>query len=191
MSERPVSHGNRLSEEDDLALVRAFQRGSESAFKELVSRHQVRLYAFVWREVRNHADAADICQRTFLQVFLKAKGFRADAGFRTWLYQIAVNLCKNHFRSQARTPVDSVDLDTLAAHGAPDEPALAAHDRARLRAALEDLPMKQRTTLQLRFYQDCTFAEIADVMRCSVGTAKANYHHAVSNLRRKLQGTSL
>lgn len=176
------------SPEDDLALVRAFLDGSERAFKELVVRHQARLYAFVWRQVRNHADTADICQRAFLQVFLKAKGFRADAEFRTWLYQIAVNLCKNHFRSQTRTPVDVVDLDTLTANGGADEATPAAYDRERLRAAVDALPSKQRTTLQLRFYQDCTFAEIAEVMGCPIGTAKANYHHAVSNLRRKLVG---
>lgn len=174
-------------EQDDLALVRAFLSGSEHAFKELVARHQMRLYAFVWRQVRDHADTADICQRVFLQVFLKAKGFRAEAEFRTWLYQIAVNLCKNHFRTRARTPVDAMDPAALAEDCTADE-AAPAYDTEQLRDAVHSLPDKQRMTLELRFYQDCTFAEIAEVMSCPIGTAKANYHHAVTNLRRKLRG---
>lgn len=172
----------------DFALVQAFLGGSESAFKELVSRHQVRLYAFVRRQVRDHAETSDICQKVFLQVFLKAKGFRGESEFRTWLYQIAVNLCKNHIRSLARTPVEITDPDSFIGEDPGVETTTQSiRSSVALRAAVDALPPKQRLVLQLRFYQDCTFDEMAKIMKCPLGTAKANYHHAVTNLRRVLR----
>jgi RNA polymerase sigma-70 factor (ECF subfamily) len=174
---------------DDAELLRASAQGDREAFTALVTRHQQGLYAFVWRQVRNHAETADICQQVLVKVFLKAAGFRGDAAFRTWLYQIAINHCRNHFRARARERVaPDVDLESLPAEAeAVDDPA-AAGDADNLRQAVAALPPKQRQTLQLRFYQDCTFAEIATIMSCPIGTAKANYHHAVTTLRRQLRG---
>ena len=171
---------------DDAELVQAFIGGSEQAFKELVRHHQVPLYRFVWRQVRNQTEAADLCQEIFVKVFLKARSFRGDSSFRTWLYQIAINQCRNHFRSRGRERMADVEIETLPIEDRPaSDAAEAAQDARRMRAAVEALPPKQRDTLELRFYQECTFAEIAEIMSCPIGTAKANYHHAITSLRKR------
>lgn len=173
---------------DDTVLVTAFVEGDEQAFKELVRRHQTPLYGFVWRQVRNHAETADLCQKVFLKVFLKVRGFRGESSFRTWLYQIALNECKNHFRSKERERLDDVEIDTLPLVDCPADTHTESVQESRiLRAAIDALPEKQRHTLELRFYQECTFAEIAAAMSCPVGTAKANYHHAITALRKRMR----
>ena len=176
------------TEPGDDELVRAFVDGSEEAFKELVRRYQRPLYRFVWRHVRNHTESADLCQEIFLKLFLKAGSFRGDSSFRTWLYQMAVNECRNHFRSRGREPLDDVEVEALQfVDMRSSDTAEAMEDAQRVRAAVESLPPKQRDTLELRFYKDCTFAEIAQIMSCPIGTAKANYHHAIVSLRKRMR----
>jgi RNA polymerase sigma-70 factor (ECF subfamily) len=174
---------------DDAELLQAFAGGSDQAFKELVRRYEAPLYRFVWRQVRNQTEAADLCQEILVKVFLKAGSFRGESSFRTWLYQIAINQCRNHFRSRGRERLEDVEIETLPLAAWPaNDAAEAAQEARRLRAAVESLPPKQRGTLELRFYQDCTFAEIAEIMSCPVGTAKANYHHAITSLRKRMRG---
>jgi RNA polymerase sigma-70 factor (ECF subfamily) len=174
---------------DDAELVRAFAGGSEEAFKELVRRHQAPLYRFVMRQVRNHSEAADLCQKVFLKVFLKAGSYRGESSFRTWLYQIAINQCRNQFRSRERERLEDVEVESLPLADGPASDVLeSAQESQRVRAAVEALPPKQRDTLELRFYQGCTFAEIAEIMGCPIGTAKANYHHAIASLRKRMRG---
>jgi len=84
--------------------------------------------------------------------------------------------------------VDDVEIDSLPiADGSTNDVVESAQEAKRVRAAVEALPSKQRQTLELRFYQECTFAEIAEVMDCPVGTAKANYHHAIMSLRKRMR----
>ncbi len=177
------------TEPDDTELIQAFTEGSELAFKELVRRHQAPLYRFVWRQLRNHAETADLCQKVFLKVFLKVKSYRGESSFRTWLYQIAINQCRNHFRSRERERLDDVEIENLPQEEFAANDAVESAQKSRLlRAAVEALPPKQRHTLELRFYQDCTFAEVAEMMGCPTGTAKANYHHAIESLRKRMRG---
>lgn len=182
---------NSQPDATDLELVGAFLHGREAAFKELVGRHQQGLYGFVWRQVRNHADTADICQKVFLSVFQKAGGFRGEASFRTWLYQLALNQCRNAHREKARARISDteVSIDDLQVdeHTAEDEME-STQMRTQMRRVVDSLPPKQRQTLELKFYQDLTFKEVAAVMGCPEGTAKANYHHAMTALRSKLRG---
>jgi len=177
------------TESDDFELVRAFAGGNEPAFKDLVRRHQTPLYRFVWRQVRDHAEAADLCQKVFLNVFLKAGSYRGESSFRTWLYQIAINQCRNHFRSRERERLEDVDIESLPlVDSADNDAAESAQEARQARVAVAALPPKQRHTLELRFYQERTFAEIAEIMDCPIGTAKANYHHAITSLRKRMRG---
>jgi RNA polymerase sigma-70 factor, ECF subfamily len=181
---------NSFTEPSDDELMRAFAGGSKQAFEELMQRHQQALYRFTWRQVGNHTEAADLCQKVFLKVFLKAGTYRGESSFRTWLYRIAINQCKNHFRGRDRQRLDEVDIEDLPpASNLLVDPVQTGQEQRLLRSAVEALPEKQRHTLELRFYQDCTFAEIAEIMGCPVGTAKANYHHAITSLRKRWQGT--
>lgn len=173
---------------DDVLLSSFLHKQDETAFKTLVSRYQRQLYNFVWRHIGQHEDVADICQQVFIQVFRKAEQYRGEASFKTWLYQIAINQCKNYYRSQARHPVDPVDPAELNAQTESTAYELVNGDEERqiFNRAITHLPDKQRQTLYLHLYQDCSFQEVANILGCPTGTAKANYHHAIQTLRKRL-----
>ena len=174
---------------DDNQLLFLYIEGDESALTQLVQRYQKELYGFVYRQVGNHADTADLLQKVFVNVFLKAEQFNGDASFKTWLYQIAINQCKNHFRSNDRQRLDDVEVESLplVADENFELELETAEQRRILREAVDQLPSKQRMTVRLRLYQECTFVEIAEIMAASVGTAKAHYHQAVITLRKMLK----
>ena len=172
--------------ESDYQLLDRYAAGDGAAFEELVRRHQKTIYDLAYRMLENHADAADLAQRTFVQAFLHHQSFKRESGFRTWLYQIGVNLCRNAIRDRARRVHE--DVHELELAGAHDIFAEVAGDelKDRLGRAIRTLPARQKEALVLRVYHDHAFAEIGTIMSCSEGTAKANYHHAVDKLRRVL-----
>lgn len=177
------------TERNDGELLLSFiNEADEPAFKELVSRYQQPLYNFVWRYIGHHEDCADICQQVFIQVFNKAEQFRSESSFKTWLYQIAVNRCKDFHRSKQRKPVDTFAPDELEekTKNMHFEDKYINEEQRIMNDAIQKLPDKQRQTLYLHTYQDCSFSEVADIMRCPSGTAKANYHHAIKALRKIL-----
>jgi len=174
--------------ESDNELLDRYAAGDESAFEELVRRHQRTVYDLAYRMLENHADAADLAQKTFVQAFLHHRTFRRESSFRTWLFQIGLNQCRNAIRDRARLTHADVDGLPLAAPQDTFAVAAAAELRDRLGWAIRALPERQREALVLRVYHNHAFAEIGAIMSCSEGTAKANYHHAVSKLRRVLVG---
>jgi RNA polymerase sigma-70 factor, ECF subfamily len=175
--------------ETDNQLLDRYVAGAEAAFEELVSRHQRTIYDLAYRMLENHADAADLAQRTFVQAFLHVRAFRRESSFRTWLFQIGLNLCRNAIRDRARLTHESVDDLPLAAPEDVFNTTAEAEIRDRLGSAIRTLPDRQREALVLRIYHNHPFAEIGAIMNCSEGTAKANYHHAVNKLRRVLVGS--
>jgi len=175
-------------EESDNQLLDRYAKGEESAFEELVRRHQRTIYDLAYRMLENHADAADLAQRTFVQAFLHVGSFRRESSFRTWLFQIGLNLCRNAIRDRARTTHENVEDLHLAASSDIFKATAEAEVRDRLGSAIRQLPERQREALVLRVYHNHAFAEIGSIMSCSEGTAKANYHHAVNKLRKVLVG---
>jgi len=174
---------------DDNVLLAKYLSGNEAALTILVERYQKELYRFIYRQIGNEADAADVTQKVFVSLFLKAKQFEGKSSFKTWLYQIAVNLCKNHFRSNDRRKESSGDDDALdiMQDDTKAEDYILSEYRSILKAAIDELPNKQRATMQLRVYQECTFAEIASILSSPLGTVKACYHQAVLSLTKSLK----
>lgn len=169
--------------DDDLELLDRCVAGEREAFDELVLKHQKPLYAMLYRMVSDADDAADILQKTFIKAFTGLRGFERRSSFRTWLYQIAINLAKNLYRDRARAA--RVPLDDVIIRRDPKtlDGIIRRQTRDRLYRALAELPEKQRMTVMLRIQQQRTFEEIAGIMKCSVGTSKANYHHGVQKLK--------
>ena len=172
--------------ESDYQLLDRYGAGDESAFEELVMRHQKTIYDLAYRMLENHADAADLAQRTFVQAFQHHQSFKRESGFRTWLYQIGMNLCRNAIRDQARRVHENVDELELAGSEDILAEVAGAEMKDRLGRAIRTLPTRQKEALVLRVYHDHAFSEIGMIMSCSEGAAKANYHHAVDRLRRAL-----
>ncbi len=172
--------------ESDYQLLDRYAAGDETAFEELIKRHQKTIYNLAYRMLENHADAADLAQRTFVQAFLHHQNFKRESSFRTWLYQIGMNLCRNAIRDRARRVHEDVQELELADSQDIFAEVAGAELKDRLGRAIRTLPTRQKEALVLRVYHDHAFAEIGTIMSCSEGAAKANYHHAVDKLRRAL-----
>lgn len=179
---------DRGMEESDNQLVDRYVAGDETAFEKLVKRHQRTIYDLAYRMLENHADASDLAQKTFIQAFLHLQTFRRESSFRTWLFQIGLNLCRNAIRDRGRQIFEDVDELPLPAPQDTFAMAVSAELRDRLGGAIRALPERQREALVLRVYHEHAFADIGAIMSCSEGTAKANYHHAVNKLRKVLIG---
>lgn len=173
-----------LSDHD---LIHRVLAGETGAFDLLVERYQETIYRLAYRLTRNADDARDLAQEAFIQAFRSLGGFREEARFSTWLYRIAVNRCLNHRKVAARE-VPAEPSEQLP-DGREDSLArLLTTERARAVArAIAELPPQQRATLTLRVQEGLSHREIAEVLGCAEGTAKANYFHAVQALRRKLR----
>jgi RNA polymerase sigma-70 factor, ECF subfamily len=173
--------------DEDLDLITRTEAGEREAFDELVLKYQRPLYSLLYRMVSNHEDASDILQKTFVKAFTGLGSFERRSSFKTWLYQIAINLAKNVYRDRAR--VEYVNIDSVIIRKNPRTLETLIHNENRLlvRQALEGLPEKQRITLMLRVQEGKKFEEIAGIMQCSVGTTKANFHHAVQKLKARLK----
>jgi RNA polymerase sigma-70 factor, ECF subfamily len=169
--------------DEDIDLINRTEAGERDAFDVLVIKHQKSLYALLYRMVGNHEDASDLLQKAFVKAFTGLRSFERRSKFKTWLYQIAINLAKNVYRDRAR--IEQVPLDNVIIKRNPRtlENLINKENRLILRQAMASLPEKQRLTLVLRVQSENKFEEIADIMKCSVGTAKANYHHAVQRLK--------
>jgi len=172
--------------DEDLDLINRTEAGEREAFDDLVRKYQKPLYSLLYRMVSSHDDASDLLQKTFIKAFTGLRSFERRASFKTWLYQIAINLAKNVYRDRAR--VEYVSIDDVIIRKNPRTLETLIHNESRqlLRRALGNLPEKQRLTLLLRVQEEKKFEEIADIMECTVGTSKANYHHAVQKLKAML-----
>jgi RNA polymerase sigma-70 factor, ECF subfamily len=173
--------------DQDAELLERFRGGERRAFDELVKKYQRQVYYLALRYVKNGEDAKDVAQRAFVKAFVGIDRLRGDAAFRTWLYKIAVNLSLNLVRDRARLrPAEEAEEAQVDAVG--DLRLEGAEDRRALLAALDELPPKQRTVLELRVFEELPFRDVAAAAGCTENAAKVNFHHAVTRLRQWMTG---
>ena len=177
----------------DEELVVLSTAGDTESFNQLVVRWERPIYALAYRVLGREEDARDVCQETFLRAFRALKGFKGQAKFSSWLYRIALNLCRDWIRRERRTPmVRPLDADTEpASANAPVETAeeqVVRHDLGRvITHAMTALSEAQRTTIVLKEYHGLTFQEIADLQGCPLSTVKTRLYQGLQVLRRQLQ----
>jgi RNA polymerase sigma-70 factor (ECF subfamily) len=167
----------------DIGLVERFLAGERGAFDQLVRRYQQPIYYLALRYLGSEADAKDAVQQTFVKVFRSLSSFRGASSFRTWLYRIAINLCLNHIRDHKRERPTEIADDQLTTTATGPQRLIRDEASAALRAAIDNLPPKQRMVLELRIYDELRFKEIAELADCTENAAKVNFHHAVKRLR--------
>lgn len=179
--------GIPLSDLNEPALVEACLRGRPGAFDLIVERHRRAVYQLCFRFAGNHEDASDWAQEVFLRAYRGLRGFRGRSSLATWLYRIATNVSLNRVgaRAPVSEPIADRDFVDTTAH-VPGDRLVRAERAARVRAAIARLPKKQRATLILRMYHELSHQEIADVLGSSVGAVKANFFHALGNLKKML-----
>ncbi len=179
----------------DEELVARARDGDADAFNQLIRRWERPIYALAYRVIGREEDARDISQETFLRAFRALSGFKGQAKFSSWLYRIALNLCRDWIRKQRRAPVsqmpEDVDALELAAELGPSESVEDLVARRELsdvvEAAMALLPEEQRTAIILKEYHGMTFQEIADLQRCPLSTVKTRLYQGLSVLRKNLE----
>jgi RNA polymerase sigma-70 factor (ECF subfamily) len=179
---------------DERALVEACLANRPGAFDLIVERHRRAVYSLCYRFVGNHEDASDLSQDVFLRAYRGLRNFRGQSALSTWLHRIGVNVCLNSVSAKASLakkvePLDEREFADVGRESASDR-MLKDERGVRVRAAIAQLPRKQRATLILRMYHEMPHQEIATVLGSSVGAVKANFFHALANLKKILEAAS-
>ena len=175
--------------ESDAEIVRRALAGDESAFADLFQTHKAKIYSLCLRMTSNTAEAEDLTQDAFLQVFRKLGTFRGDSALSTWLYRVAVNTVLMHFRKKGLRQVSIEEPASKEAgaptreHGRIDGRLSASVDRIALTRAMRDLPAGYRTIFLLHEVKGYEHHEIARLLRCSVGNSKSQLHKAKMKMR--------
>jgi RNA polymerase sigma-70 factor (ECF subfamily) len=177
-------------DESEGSLVRRAQRGDEQAFSTLYQLHKKRVYSVCLQMTKDVADAEDLTQEAFLQVFRSINSFRGDSAFSTWLYRIAVNTVLMKLRRRKSPPLLSLDEPVSADSpslkrevGKADPNLCGAVDRIALRRAVEELPAGCRQIFDLHEVEGYQHHEIAEILQCSVGNSKSQLHKAKLKMR--------
>lgn len=184
----------------DESLMAAHLRGDRAAFRELVERHADGVLMYLIHMTGNRDQAEDLFQETFKKVHEKAHTYRGPV-FKSWLFTIAARATIDHVRRRKRSAMLSLDqqadygqdsgsslAETLASEDAPDpaDELVREERKQQVREAVASLPVKQRATLVLAYYQQLSYREVADVMGCSLGTVKTQMSRALATLARRL-----
>jgi RNA polymerase sigma factor (sigma-70 family) len=185
-------------EDPDLALVRALQAGEDRALESLIHRHQEGVFRFVFRHISNEADAKELTEEAFVRAYFNIGKFRPRAKFVTWLYRIALNVCRDHSRSQAyRHSSQTISTDVLGEENEGHKqrisnqrgPDKTAEDREKLRAvekAIAELPQELKSPLILTALENRSYAETAELLGTSPKAVEMKLYRARKLLLEKM-----
>lgn len=177
----------------DRELIARAQRGEEKAFAALFELHKRRVYSLCLRMTGDTAEAEDLAQEAFLQLFRKISTFRGESAFSTWLHRLVVNVVLMHLRKKGiqKVSLDEVDNSqeepVKREYGDDDRRLLGSVDRITLNNAIEELPPGYRSIFVLHDVEGYEHNEIAQIMSCSVGNSKSQLHKARLKLREALR----
>ncbi len=169
----------RYEDEPDLVLVQMVRDGDEAALSILYRRYVAAIYRFILAQVRNVQDAEDLCSETFARMLRGLDGFRGQASFKNWLYQIARNAVRNHRRSVGYRRLVPLSRNL---HAPPENAGASGEDDEKLRLVMETLrplPPRYRQVLELRFLEGRSIQETADLMGITVSNTKVLQHRAL------------
>jgi RNA polymerase sigma-70 factor (ECF subfamily) len=182
----------------DRADMEQLIAGRDAALNDLMERHATPVFHFLCRMVGNEDDASDLAQETFVRVFRARASFRTGEKFSTWLFTIAANLARNHFRWRSRHPNVSLEAETgeseqtlgstLPANDpAPNEQALTAERARAVRAAVGKLPEDLREAIVLCEWEDHSIAEAAVILETTPKAVESRLYRARQILRERLK----
>lgn len=199
-SEAKLSTGGRKARvpSDELLLVE-IAAGNQLAFNEIFDRYSKQIYNFINKQVVEHESVEDLVQEVFLRVYKSARNFDPEKKFSSWIYKIALNEVKRHWKRAAARQTYSLN-QPLGDEGGDSERADLIRDERDtpdlttekvmfskdLRELIDRLPEKQKTVVLLKVYNELTFEEIAEICDCPLSTVLSRMRYAVSKLRRWL-----
>jgi RNA polymerase sigma factor CnrH len=185
-------------EDPDLTLVQALRVGEDQALNALMDRHREGLFRFVLCQVHNEADALELAMETFVRAYFNIEKFRPAAKFATWLYQIALNLCRDHLRSRAyRDSLRTASFDAPAQEGAdqslllatersPDQKTDSREELIALEKAIDELPEDLKNPFVLTALEDRPQAETAELLGISLKAVEMKVYRARKLLLEKM-----
>jgi RNA polymerase sigma-70 factor (ECF subfamily) len=188
----------RQADARDRADMERLAAGHDAALNDLMERHATPVFHFLCRMVGNEDDANDLAQETFVRVFKSRDSYRAEQRFSTWLFTIAANLARNHFRWRSRHPNVSLDAEnaeteqtlgsTLPANSpAPNEEALAIERAGAVRMAVKNLPEDLREAMVLCEWEERSVAEAATILEATPKAVESRLYRARQILRERLK----
>jgi len=170
----------------DGEVAAAIAAGDADAFEQLVKKYERPVLSTIYRYVGDRVAAEDVAQEVFLKVWRRAKSFKGRSSFSTWLYRVVVNQCLNFRRKRARTKNVPLDEDVVAADPRLDERLDEAGKAAAVRAAVDELPPRQRMALILSRFEGRSYREVAETMETSTSSVESLLFRAKRNLKEKL-----
>lgn len=181
-------------EPSDEELVGAFQGGDLSAFDVLVERWDRRIQGAAYRVLGSEDESRDVCQETFLRAYRALGSFKREARFSSWVYQIALNLCRDRLRRRRARPLVSLDALHEDGQAPPDVSGPSPYEwleaqrlsRA-VAAAVAALPEEEREVIVLKEYQGLTFLEVAEALGLPPSTVKTRLYRGLGQLRQQLE----
>jgi RNA polymerase sigma-70 factor, ECF subfamily len=174
-------------------LIARAQSGDEQAFAGLFDTHKRRVYSLCLRMTGNTAEAEDLSQEAFLQLFRKISTFRGESAFSTWLHRLVVNVVLMHLRKKGLQQVSLDEVDTSQEepvkrdYGEDDRRLMGSIDRISLARSIADLPPGYRAVFVLHDMEGYEHNEIAQILNCSIGNSKSQLHKARMKLREWLR----
>ncbi|MCF7804849.1 MAG: RNA polymerase sigma factor [Candidatus Marinimicrobia bacterium] len=170
--------------------LQKYHAGDHKTFNRIMAEYQEPIYFFLLRMVGNEEDAQDLTQETFVKTYTERKKFKGNSAVNTWIYRIAANLAKNHLRWRSIRnfiPVDHAgdELVNMTNDESADE--LEAREQELL-MHLQSLSKTQRSVFILRYFNQLSHREVAQVMGVSEASSKTNFHYAVTALKDQVQG---
>ncbi|MDO4695248.1 MAG: RNA polymerase sigma factor [Porphyromonas sp.] len=183
---------DHLSDEE-LLLCLKDSMTSESAFSVLVDRYSRPLYVIIRRIVLSHENADDVLQNTLIKIWKNIPQFRGASKLSTWMYSIATNEAITYLRQEQKNKKRSIATENsdLTQSLASDPYFDGDRAEAAFLSAIDKLPEKQKITFQMRYFEELSYREIAEITGTSIGALKANYHHALNKLQQYLKIDSI
>lgn len=181
--------------QSDAVLVSSYINGNEAALSTLISRHQQRLYSFIFSKVYDRGISEDIFQDTFIKVIktLKLGNYNEEGKFLPWVMRIAHNLVIDHFRKSNRIPKfnnkKDFDIFNVLSDNSMNAESAIVQDQiySEVRNLVEELPEDQKSVLKMRIYMDMSFKEISENTGVSINTALGRMRYALINLRKLIE----
>jgi RNA polymerase sigma-70 factor (ECF subfamily) len=187
------SEGQKQYSENDDHLIQKVQEGDNYAFDLLVKRYQRKIYFLAYRMVKNHDNADDIAQDTFINAYSAIGSFKAGYSFYTWLYRICMNLSINFLKRQkfmipeSQFEEDASPLEKEATRMDPADHLASKELEMKIDRALNSLPPKFKAVLILRIYEDLSYEEIAQTLNISTGTVMSRLFRARERMQEMLK----
>lgn len=169
----------------DRDLILRAKRGENSAYGEIVTRHQTGVFNVCYRILHNRSDAEDLAQETFMRAYNQLDTFDIEREFAPWIRRVAANLCLNHIEAQKVT-IELSDEQDADKSQSPSQQVEVKERSEQIRNALASLPANYRIVIELRHYQEMSYDEIADELKIPLSDVKSNLFRARKLLAEKL-----